>query len=92
MLLKRSSETPQPLVVSRSLVQEVKGGGEDELRLLDAGQVELEHIFAVKDSFEGTRDKLEFSNRLYHPLSVISNNENEFPACHSLTTHDKFSF
>lgn len=31
MLLTGSSETPRLLVVSRSLVQEVKGGGEDEL-------------------------------------------------------------
>lgn len=52
MLLTRSAETPRPLVVSRSLVQEVEGGGEDQLGFLDAGQVELEHVFAMQDPFE----------------------------------------
>ncbi len=49
--MARPSETPRSLVVAGSLVEEMKRGEEDELRLLDGGQVELEHIFAVQDSW-----------------------------------------
>lgn len=55
VLLARAPETPRLLVVSRSLAQEVEGGGEDQLRVLDAGQVELEHVSAAQDSFERER-------------------------------------
>lgn len=49
--MARTSETPRSLVVAGPLVEEMKRGEEDELRLLDGGQVELEHIFAVQDSW-----------------------------------------
>ena len=47
----RPSETPRPLVVAGPLVEEMKRGEEDELGFLDRGEVELEHIFAVQDSW-----------------------------------------
>lgn len=36
-------------MVARPLVEEVKSGKEDELRILDGGQVELEHILSMND-------------------------------------------
>lgn len=47
----RPSETPQSLVLAGALVEVMKRGGEDELRILDGRQVELEHVFAVHDSW-----------------------------------------
>lgn len=48
----RRSETPRrSLVVAGPLVEEVKRGGEDELGVLDWGQVELEHVSALWDSW-----------------------------------------
>lgn len=43
----RPSETPRPLLVALPLVEEVERRREDELRVLDGGQVELEHFFAM---------------------------------------------
>lgn len=82
MLLTRSSETPRPLVVSRSRVQEVKGGGEDQLGFLDAGQVELQHVFAVQDSFEREKTRSNSPVDFFQTLSVFSHNTVEFPVCH----------
>lgn len=50
--MARLSKTPRSLVVARPFVQEMKRGEEDELRFLDGGQVELENISALQDSWE----------------------------------------
>ena len=60
----RPSETPQSLVVAGALVEVVKRGGEDEFWFLDGRQVELEHVFAVHDSWgKDVRRRMSRSSR-----------------------------
>lgn len=49
LLVVRPSETECPLVGTRTLVEKVERGKEDEFGILDGGQVELEHILSTED-------------------------------------------
>lgn len=60
------SETPHSLSVPRSLVEEVKRGKENELRVWDGGQVEQEDIFALRDIW----DSFKTSHGVSVPLTV----------------------
>ena len=51
------TETPWSLVVAGSLVKKVKRGEKDDLRVLDGGQVELEHVFTLRDPSKESEEK-----------------------------------
>lgn len=79
LLVARPSETGRPLVVARPLVEEVKRGKEDELGILDGGQVELEHVLSTKDPWvkeeqtndSGSGETPAFSSSRFHTQSVF---------------------
>lgn len=49
LLVARPSETGRPLVGTRTLVEEVERGKEDEFGILDGGEVELEDVLSTEE-------------------------------------------
>lgn len=66
-------------MVARPLVEEVKRGEEDQLGILDGGQVELEHVVSTKDPWvkeeqtndTGSGETPAFLSSSFHTQSVL---------------------
>lgn len=75
LLLVRPSETGRPLVGTRTLMEKVERGKEDEFRILDGGQVELEDILSTEDPWvkksRGMTQVLTNPSKCFSPILLL---------------------